>query len=299
MMVKSPAGGHTGTQFDDWEEPGVCIVCNHRRLRPLPRLGHLVRCSACGHIQLSPRPTQAAISASYDLPEGGTHSTWAAQRQGRNQLWGRRADRVSLSFNEPGTTLDIGAGFGDFLAELKLRGWEVAGTEVSQDAIEQAAASGIELRLGTPEEAGFAANSFDLITMWHVLEHLPWPGRTLKECARLLRPSGLLIVAVPNDSLFPRLAAFAALGRAQAVTALWGRRGPGEEIHLSFFSPQRVRRALAMSGLTPIELDLDDHYPESSPASERALRMHRAVWLASGRRFSLHRTIYAAARAPS
>jgi 2-polyprenyl-3-methyl-5-hydroxy-6-metoxy-1,4-benzoquinol methylase len=249
-------------------------------------------------VLLAPRPTQAAIAASYDIQDSGTHSTWDAQHDGRRRLWSKRADRVTRYHGRPGRALDLGAGFGDFLAELRTRGWQVTGTEVSEDAVARAGKRGIELQLGQPEELKFPAESFDLVTMWHVLEHLPFPGHTLDECARLLRPGGVVVVAVPNDSLFPRLAAYLISGKREARNALWGLRNPGEEIHLSFFSPRRLRRALESANLVLVELDLDDHNPEPSKATARQFRRNRLVWRLTSGTFNLHRTIYAVARRP-
>jgi 2-polyprenyl-3-methyl-5-hydroxy-6-metoxy-1,4-benzoquinol methylase len=287
---------HAG--FTEWEEPRDCILCGASGLHKLPRLAHLKRCSTCGHVLLAPRPTQAAIAASYDIQDTGTHSTWDAQHDGRRRLWSKRADRVTRYYRQPGRALDLGAGFGDFLVELRMRGWEVAGTEVSENAVVRAGKRGIELELGQPEELDFPSESFDLVTMWHVLEHVPFPGRALDACARLVRPGGLVVIAVPNDSLFPRLMAYLITGKREARNALWGMRGPGEEIHLSFFSPRRLRRALERANLIPVELDLDDHYPEPNSETARELRRNRTMWRLTSRTFSLHRTIYAVSRRP-
>jgi 2-polyprenyl-3-methyl-5-hydroxy-6-metoxy-1,4-benzoquinol methylase len=295
-VVGSTAKRGSSVQFSDWEDLQGCILCGGASLHSIPSLRHLKRCWACGHVQLSPRPTQSAIAASYDIQDEGTHATWDAQRDGRRQLWAKRAERATGYFAQPGCALDIGAGFGDFGAELQSRGWEVKGTEVSADAVTRARDRGVVLQLGQPEDIAWPAQSFDLVTMWHVLEHLPFPGRTLDECTRLIRPGGMLIVAVPNDSLFPRLAGYIATGRLQAVTALWGIRGPGEEIHLSFFSPRRLRKALTRANLSPLEIDLDDHYPAPSPDSARELRRNRAILHMTQGRVSIHRTIYAASR---
>ncbi len=230
------------------------------------------------------------------MRDGGTHSTWEAQSVGRERMWSKRADRATAYFQMPGQALDIGAGFGDFLAELKLLGWDAVGTEVSEDAVRHAGRRGVEVLLGSLEDACLPGQSFDLVTMWHVLEHVPWPGRTLDECARLVRSGGMLIIGVPNDSLFPRLAGYFLAGRRPAIAALWGSRNPGEEIHLSFFSPRRLSHALERYRFATIEIGLDDHYPEPSVATARSLRRNYAFWVATGRRFSVHRTIYAAAR---
>lgn len=98
-------------------------------------------------------------------------------------------------FKGTGMLLDIGAGTGDFLAEAKKRGWEVQGTEPSSLARKLASSKGIFLE---PEDYRFEAGIFDVITMWHVLEHVSDLEQQIKELERMLKPGGLLVIAVPN-----------------------------------------------------------------------------------------------------
>jgi SAM-dependent methyltransferase len=84
------------------------------------------------------------------------------------------------------------------LAELRARGWEVHGTELSAVSASYARSLGIPVLQSAVEDAPFVDASFDVITMFHVLEHLTDPKRALFRLYRLLRPGGLLIVEVPN-----------------------------------------------------------------------------------------------------
>jgi len=94
-----------------------------------------------------------------------------------------------------GQLLDIGAGTGDFLYAAKKNGWCVAGAEPSEKATTIAAGKGISLLENTES---LADHSFDVITMWHVLEHVYDPENQIKELKRLLKPNGTIIIAVPN-----------------------------------------------------------------------------------------------------
>ena len=91
--------------------------------------------------------------------------------------------------------LDIGAGTGDFLFRAKSKGWNVKGTEPNIKARELASKKGISL---TEDSSGFPSASFHVITMWHVLEHVPNLEEQIKELKRLLKKDGLLVIAVPN-----------------------------------------------------------------------------------------------------
>lgn len=98
-----------------------------------------------------------------------------------------------------GRILDIGAGTGDFLSVAKNNGWETIGIEPSDRAKGIAIKKGIDFVNATTE---LENHSFDVITMWHVLEHVPDLDFQIKELQRLLKPSGTLIVAVPNFKSF-------------------------------------------------------------------------------------------------
>lgn len=94
-----------------------------------------------------------------------------------------------------GELLDIGAGTGDFLLEAKNRGWKVFGAEPNSSARELATKKGLDLMQDTSE---FNSGKFDVITLWHVLEHVPDLEEQITELKRLLKKDGLLVVAVPN-----------------------------------------------------------------------------------------------------
>lgn len=98
-----------------------------------------------------------------------------------------------------GNLLDIGAGTGDFLLVAKQNGWNAIGIEPSEKAKAIAQQKGVELKSNLSE---FQDHSFDLITMWHVLEHVPNLENQIKELQRLLKPNGSIVIAVPNFKSF-------------------------------------------------------------------------------------------------
>lgn len=100
---------------------------------------------------------------------------------------------------EKGNILDIGAGTGDFLSVVKENGWNTIGVEPSEKAIAIAKKKGVSFVDQTSE---LENNSLDVITMWHVLEHVPNLDNQIKELKRLLKPNGSLIIAVPNFKSF-------------------------------------------------------------------------------------------------
>ena len=98
-----------------------------------------------------------------------------------------------------GKILDIGAGTGEFLSVAKNDGWQTIGVEPSDKAKAIAKSKGVSFVEQTSE---LENHSFDVISMWHVLEHVPNLDEQIKELKRLLKPNGTLIIAVPNFKSF-------------------------------------------------------------------------------------------------
>lgn len=112
----------------------------------------------------------------------------------------RRRRRIG-KYIKKGSILDIGCGRGLFLSIMNKGGWEVTGTEFDGETASYASkAYGIDVKTGNPSEWGFTDESFDVITINHVLEHIRNTAEIFSSCKRLLRKGGLLIVAVPDIS---------------------------------------------------------------------------------------------------
>ena len=113
----------------------------------------------------------------------------------------RKRNRIK-SYMKTGRILDIGCGRGLFLNIMNQDGWNTVGQEFDEKSAYYATSNyGIDVRAGSLE-GKFESESFDVININHVLEHLENPGKTLTECYRILKKSGLLVVAVPNIDSF-------------------------------------------------------------------------------------------------
>ncbi|SRX52604.1 bifunctional 2-polyprenyl-6-hydroxyphenol methylase/3-demethylubiquinol 3-O-methyltransferase UbiG [Aequorivita sp. CIP111184] len=112
----------------------------------------------------------------------------------------QKKTKLILSQNNGiGSLLDVGAGTGDFLKIAKESGWQVQGMEPNKNAVKLASEKGIELK---PSLNDFKGKQFDVITLWHVLEHIPNLEETIIELSKLVKPNGTLIIAVPNFKSF-------------------------------------------------------------------------------------------------
>ncbi|MHA6278986.1 class I SAM-dependent methyltransferase [Salinimicrobium sp. CAU 1759] len=132
-----------------------------------------------------------------------------------------------------GKILDIGAGTGDFLLSAKKRGWKVFGAEPNSGARDLASKKGLELNEST---SSFPSHSFDVITMWHVLEHVPDLEEQIVELHRLLKPDGLLVIAVPNYKSYD----------ARKYKEFWAAYDVPR--HLYHFSPTSIKKIFYSAG---------------------------------------------------
>jgi 2-polyprenyl-3-methyl-5-hydroxy-6-metoxy-1,4-benzoquinol methylase len=139
-----------------------------------------------------------------------------------------------------GRLLDVGCGSGVLLERMRGLGWEVEGVDVDASAVENARRKGLNVQLGDLEGSQFPDGSFDVVTMSHVIEHVEDPPRLVRECYRILKPSGRLIVLTPNaESWGHRL-----FGRR------WVALDPPR--HLFIFSVSSLRNLTKRAGFTTV-----------------------------------------------
>ncbi len=151
---------------------------------------------------MNPLPDTEWLYRHYDRPElfeQGPNAMWFHHkpRYLRAVLGGRL--RALLRVRSSGTLLDVGCGMGDFCVLAREAGFRVAGTEVSHQAAEFGRSRcGLRIEPWGVDEIAFGGETFDILTMWHVLEHLPDPLRALRRLRGLLAEGGILAIEVPN-----------------------------------------------------------------------------------------------------
>ncbi len=172
---------------------------------------HMHKCLKCGVIYQYPRPTSAKMvdfyPSEYQQYTHGVHKENNLARFFRRYGLQKRC-KIVMKYLSNGRLLDVGCATGDFLSEMRLQPqWKVVGIEPSHAAAVYAHKEvSLDIVAGFLNNPPFAQHSFDVITMWDVLEHVYNPQVVIHRAANLLRPGGILIVNHPNlDSIDRRI----------------------------------------------------------------------------------------------
>jgi SAM-dependent methyltransferase len=159
-------------------------------------LSDIVRCLACGHMQLERFPADAELAEAYGEAES---EDYVEEEAGQRETARIALERIERRVERPGALLDLGCWVGFLLAEARDRGWETLGVEPSSFAAGYARDRlGLEVIEAGLFEADLPAAGFDAVVMGDVIEHLPRPAEALERIAALLRPGGVLYLALPN-----------------------------------------------------------------------------------------------------
>jgi len=150
-----------------------------------------------------PQPSAERLSSYYDSEDYISHT--GSKRNLFERLYhlvrsimiGSKLKIIAKESLAAGQLLDIGCGTGDFLLAAEKKGWQTIGIEPNKQAKKCALSKGLKV-FDNKELSHLKANSFDVITLWHVLEHLPQLEEQITHFKRLLKPDGNLVIAVPN-----------------------------------------------------------------------------------------------------
>ena len=166
-------------------------------------------CRSCGLGVTSPFLDEKKLKAIYSSTYRGEDSTrfFSLLERLIKLVRLQRAKRVEKYAGAAGSVLDVGCGRGDFPLLMASRGWDATGIELDERIEKrEGGTKGLHLRFGRLEDVRFPEAGFDAVTMWHVFEHMRDPAWVMRECRRILKPGGLLMLAVPNTrSLQARL----------------------------------------------------------------------------------------------
>jgi 2-polyprenyl-3-methyl-5-hydroxy-6-metoxy-1,4-benzoquinol methylase len=259
------------------------------------------RCRRCTLVFLDPRPTREDIGKAYAvysthalvaLPDNLPRRLRSYVRGGylANKFgYGTGVDRLQrlagwLAYLHPGQreymngsimylpasrrgrVLDVGCGAGEALDELRRLGWEVEGVDPDPEAVANAVRNrGLKVRVGTLEDQSYPRDHFDAVVLSHTIEHVHDPVSLLRECRRVMRPGGLLVVATPNTE---------SMGS--------GHFGPDWRVlepprHLMLFSRKTLSQAARAAGLSLLELRTTVRGADGVFTESRELRAVRSA----------------------
>jgi len=204
----------------------------------------VVKCQNCGLIYTNPRFTGDEILDSYAAVED---PLYLEERDGRVLTFERHLRPLEKIKAPPGKLVDVGAYTGVFVEIAAQHGWDAYGVEPSQWAVAQARERGLHMIEGTLASPELTDASFDVVTMWDVIEHVADPLGELVQADRLLKPGGLLVVHTMDiDSGFARL---------------MGGRWPWlMEMHIYYFSRRTLKHLLEKAGFTVIRIEPQGRY---------------------------------------
>ncbi len=153
-----------------------------------------------GILQTTPKPATNKLSKYYDSPEYISHQTKAKSLKDKiyQQVKSFMIDKkkkMVLKHHQKGNILDIGAGTGDFLDAFDNKLWTKYSIEPSEKLHSRILEKGIHLRDSLNQ---FEEHSLEVITLWHSLEHIPDLDFTINYLNKILKPNGVILIAVPN-----------------------------------------------------------------------------------------------------
>jgi SAM-dependent methyltransferase len=158
----------------------------------------VVKCNHCGLIYVNPRLKPDVVLEAYAQ---GSDEAFVAQNKGRELTFGKCLDKVER-YHEKGDgerLLDIGTAGGAFLHVAQRRGWEVSGCEPNRWLCDWCLENyGIQIQSGSLFDQNYTAGSFDVVSLWDVLEHTPDPRKVIGETHRLLDAGGHLVINYPD-----------------------------------------------------------------------------------------------------
>ncbi len=258
-----------------WENAG-CPICGQSRpvvllecySQPFARTFQLVRCYDCGMGYTNPRPQVTDLAQLYPAHYAAYRGCpsmkigWCKRQRMRLEKWsayvsvhGRkkwlrrlaqllfhsiapRSDTLlSFAMEGEGRLLDFGCGVGEYASKMQQRGWQVDGIDLSNHAAQKAQQLyGFSVWVGSLPHPNVKPQSYDMITMGQVLEHIPNPHQIISSALEALKPNGRLVISVPNLESW---------GRQAFGKYWWPLQMPWHVLH---FTPSALTALMRMHG---------------------------------------------------
>jgi 2-polyprenyl-3-methyl-5-hydroxy-6-metoxy-1,4-benzoquinol methylase len=237
----------TGLIDQRYTQPVPCVVCGSDRYNvSFVKEGfQFVKCCECNLLYVNPQLSEQHVLEDYKDKQ--SLNEWVdvllsekQQQYDRQKKYRPALEVLSKQYPQKGKILDVGCSIGLFLDEARSLGWQPYGLEINRKALRYARETlGLEVHDKLIHETPFKPETFQIISLWGVLEHLSHPRDVLGHCHELLAPGGTLLIFVPNGhSLVTRI--------MHAKSPTFGGRN-----HLWYFTPQTLGRLLSEEGFEP------------------------------------------------
>ncbi len=212
----------------------TCLICSSTSLNPLKSYekAHLCQCSNCGFVFAQKVPTSEELEEHY-IGYGRNDYLSPITIKRYHEL----LDQME-PYRKTNKLLDVGCGIGYFLEAAKERGWEVYGTEYTDEAVSICEEKGIKVQKGKLDPKNYEEESFDVITSFEVIEHINNPLEELENFNSLLRKGGVVYVTTPN---FNSLLRYRLKAAYNVITY---------PEHLSYYTPKTLKRVFKQSGFS-------------------------------------------------
>lgn len=258
-----------------------CNLCGSNSTRRFMHINgfNIVKCKNCSLVYVNPRLKEGKLHGIYNK----TYYENPAFKDNQLALYGyekyledkedikatfsRRLSTIN-KLSKKGNLLDIGCAYGFFLEMARANGWKVKGLELSIEAY-RFAKNKLKLPVLniTLEKAKFKSNSFDVVTMFDVIEHLPDPKAAIREIRRILKPNGLVVITTPDIGSFA----------AKILGKNW------EEVkrvreHIYFFSKATLAKLLISLNFEVLKTESAGRYFSVKSAIKRGKLHHEKIF---------------------
>lgn len=177
-----------------------CLICNSIHLEDLIgyEKNYLQKCKECDFVFCSQKPSHEELIQHYNqYTRGGEISSITIKRY-------QELLDIFEPYRKNNNIIDIGCGDGYFLVEAKKRGWNVYGTEFTDEAVDNCRKNGINIHQGKLDSNNYSKEFFDIITSFEVIEHINNPKEELVEVIKILRTGGGFYITTPNFNALSR-----------------------------------------------------------------------------------------------
>jgi 2-polyprenyl-3-methyl-5-hydroxy-6-metoxy-1,4-benzoquinol methylase len=231
-------------------QPGLevvaCNLCQGTATRPFVQRDdmQLVQCNNCGLVYVNPRRDAESIYQHYNSDQSSRIQYYLDVEIADRRTFNQILDLAEQLVPRRGALLDIGPNIGTCLALARERGWNISGVEINAEAARYCREQrGLNVIAGALDAHTYPDNSFDIVLMGDVIEHLRAPIDLMHVVGHILKPGGAVIISTPN------IAGWA--GRLLQIKP---------EEHLYYFSPATMAQLLRQAGLDVVGVKCLDRY---------------------------------------